>query len=114
AARGGRGAGGDVGAIRGHLPGLGLSWLGVAVTAQVVSMASGTVAQRQLLAAGGARLPWRTVFSLVFASTGLARLMPAGPVTGGAWQAREDRRPRAGAGLGAWGGPGGGVNRITV
>ena len=108
------GAAGDVRAILGHLPGLRLSWLGVAVTAQVVSMASGTVAQRQLLAAGGARLPWRTVFSLVFASTGLARLMPAGPVTGGAWQAREYRRRGAGAGLGAWVVLAGGFTSISV
>jgi hypothetical protein len=86
------GAAGDVRAMLGHLPGLRLSWLGVAVAAQVVSLASGTVAQRQLLTAGGARLPWRAVFGLVFASTGLARLMPAGPVTGGVWQAREYRR----------------------
>jgi uncharacterized membrane protein YbhN (UPF0104 family) len=108
------GAADDVRAMLAHLPGLRLGWLGVAVAAQVVSLASGTVAQRQLLAAGGARLPWRTVFGLVFASTGLARLMPAGPVTGAAWQAREYHRRGAGAGLGAWAVLAGGFTSILV
>jgi uncharacterized membrane protein YbhN (UPF0104 family) len=108
------GAAGDIRAMLAHLPGLRLSWLGVAVAAHVVSLASGTVAQRQLLTADGARLPWRTVFGLVFASTGLARLMPAGPVTAGAWQAREYRRRGAGAGLGAWAVLAGGFTAISV
>ncbi len=94
------GAAGDVRAAAAHLDGLRLAWLGVAVTAQGVALASGTAAQRQLLGAGGARLRWRTVFGLVLASTGLARVMPAGPVTGGAWQVREYRRRGAGTGLG--------------
>jgi uncharacterized membrane protein YbhN (UPF0104 family) len=59
-------------------------------------------ARRQLLAAGGARLRWRTLFDLVLASTGQARMMPAGPVTGGAWQVREYHRRGAGTGLGVW------------
>jgi uncharacterized membrane protein YbhN (UPF0104 family) len=108
------GAVGDVRAGLAHLPGLRLSWLGVAVAAQVVSLASGTVAQRQLLGAGGTRLPWWTVFGLVFASTGLARLMPAGPVTGGAWQVREYRRRGVGAGLGVWAVLAGGFTSISV
>jgi hypothetical protein len=108
------GAAGDVRAMLAHLPGLRLSWLGVAVAAHVVSLASGTVAQRQLLTADGARLPWRTMFGLVFASTGLARLMSAGPVTAGAWQAREYRRRGAGAGLGAWAVLAGGFTAISV
>jgi uncharacterized membrane protein YbhN (UPF0104 family) len=108
------GAVGDIRAMLATLSGLPLSWLGVAVAAQVGSLASGTVAQRQLLSAGGARLPWRTVFGLVFASTGLARLMPAGPVTGGAWQVREYRRRGAGAGLGVWAVLAGGFTSISV
>jgi len=83
------GAAGDVRAAAAHLDGLRLAWLGAAVTAQGVALASGTAAQRQLLGAGGARLRWRTVFGLVLASTGVARVMPAGPVTGGAWQVRS-------------------------
>src|SRR5262249_11042571 len=79
-----------------------LSWLGVAVPAQIVSLASAVAAQRQLLAVGGSRLPWRTISALVLASTGLARMMPAGPVTGGAWQAREYCRRGAGTVAGVW------------
>ena len=92
----------DMRAAFGYLGRLHLSWLGVAVTAQIVSLASAVVAQRQLLAAGGARLPWRTVSALVLASTGLAKMMPAGPVTGGAWQAREYRRRGACTVAGVW------------
>jgi hypothetical protein len=74
--------------------------LGAAIAAEGASLASGAAAQRQLLAAGGARLRWRIVFGLVLASTGLARVMPAGPTTGGVWQLLEYRRRGAGAGLG--------------
>ncbi len=108
------GAAGDVRAAAAHLDGLRLAWLGVAVTAQGVALASGTAAQRQLLGAGGARLRWRTVFGLVLASTGLARVMPAGPVTGGAWQVREYRRRGAGTGLGVWAVLVGGVTSTVV
>jgi hypothetical protein len=41
-----------------------------------------SAAQRRLLSAAGVSLPWRTVSGVVFASTGLARVMPAGPVAG--------------------------------
>ena len=92
----------DTRAAFGYLGRLHLSWLAVAVAAQIVSLASAVVAQRQLLAAGGARLPWRTVSALVFASTGLAKMLPAGPVAGGAWQAREYRRRGAGTVAGVW------------
>ncbi len=95
-------AAGDLRAMAAHLGGLRLAWLGAAVAAQMVSLAGGTAAQRWLLAAGGARLRWPTLFGLVFASTGLARVMPAGPVTGGAWQVREYRRRGAGAAAGVW------------
>ncbi len=107
------GAAGDVRAAAAHLDGLRLAWLGVAVTAQGVALASGTAVQRQLLGAG-ARLRWRTVFGLVLASTGVARVMPAGPVTGGAWQVREYRRRGAGTGLGVWAVLVGGVTSTVV
>ena len=97
-----------------HLGGLRLAWLGVAVTAEIVSLAAGAAAQRQLLAAGGARLPWPTVFGLVVASTGLAKVMPAGPVTGGAWQAREYRRHGAAAAAGVWAVIAGGFTSTVV
>ena len=108
------GAAGDVRAAAAHLDGLRLAWLGVAVTAQGVALASGTAAQRQLLGAGGARLRWRTVSGLVLASTGLARVMPAGPVTGGAWQVREYRRRGAGTGPGVWAVLAGGVTSTVM
>jgi hypothetical protein len=60
------------------------------------------VAQRQLLAAAGARLPARAVAAVVFASTGLAALLPAGPATAAAWQAGQCRRRGAGRGAGVW------------
>ena len=97
-----------------HLGGLRPAWLGAAVAAQGVALAGGTAAQRQLLAAGGAWLRWRTVFGLVLASTGLARVMPAGPVTGGAWQVREYRRRGAGTGPGVWAVLAGGVTSTVV
>ena len=99
------GAAGDARTVAAHLGGLRLAWLGVAVAAQGMALAGGAAARRRsascwLLAAGGARLRWRTVFGLVLASTGLARMMPAGPVTGGAWQVREYHRRGAGTGPG--------------
>ncbi len=108
------GAAGDARAVVAHLGGLRLAWLGVAVAAQGLALAGGAAAQRQLLAAGGARLRWRTVFGLVFASTGLARVMPAGPVTGGAWQVREYRRRGAGTGPGVWAVLAGGFTSTVV
>jgi uncharacterized membrane protein YbhN (UPF0104 family) len=92
----------DVRAVTAQVSGLRLAWLGAVVGAQVVSLAGGAAAQRQLLLIGNARLPWRALFSRVLASTGLARIMPAGPVTGGAWQVREYRRLGAGTTTGAW------------
>ena len=92
----------DVRAADGHLGGLRLAWLGAAAAAQMVSLAGGTAAQLQLLAIGGARLRWRIVVGLVFASTGIARLMPAGPLTGGAWQVREYHRRGVETAAGVW------------
>jgi uncharacterized membrane protein YbhN (UPF0104 family) len=96
------GAASDVRAAFAHTGGLRVSWLAVAVAAEVVSLAGGAAAQRRLLSAAGGSLPWPTVSGVVFASTGLARVMPAGPVTGGAWQAAEYRRRGAGATAGLW------------
>ena len=66
----------DVRAALAH--GLRLPWLGAAAAAEAVCVAGLVMAQRQLLAAAGARLPARAVAAAVFASTGLARLLPAG------------------------------------
>jgi putative heme transporter len=85
-----------------HSGGVHPLWLAVAAAAEILSLASLTLVQRQLLAAGGTRLPWPTMFGVVLASTGLARLMPAGPVTGGAWQIAEYRRRGAVGALSLW------------
>ena len=108
------GAAGDLRAAVTHLGGLRLAWLGAAVTAQSVSLASGAAAQCQLLAVGGARLRWPVVFGLVLASTGLAKVMPAGPVTGAAWQARQYRRRNASTPAGVWAVLAGGFTSIVV
>ena len=109
------GAASDVRAAAGHLGGPRAWWLGVAVAAEIVSLAGGAGAQRQLLAAAGAYLPWRTVFRpgacLHRAGQGDR---PAGPVTGGAWQVREYRRRGAGTAPGVWAVLAGGFTSIAV
>jgi hypothetical protein len=80
----------DVRAALAH--GLRLPWLGAAAAAEAFGVAGLVMAQRQLLAAAGARLPVRAVAMVVFASTGLARLLPAGPAAAAAWQAGQYRR----------------------
>jgi len=72
--------------------GLRLPWLAAAAAAEAVLVAGLVGAQRQLLAAAGARLPARAVAMVVLASTGLARLLPAGPAAAAAWQAGQYRR----------------------
>jgi uncharacterized membrane protein YbhN (UPF0104 family) len=90
--------------------GLRLPWLGAAAAAEAVLAAGLVVAQRQLLAAAGARLPARAVALVVLASAGLARLLPAGPAAAAAWQARQYRRRDAASGTaGLWAVLAGGV-----
>jgi putative heme transporter len=79
-----------------------LGWLGPAGAAEAVALACGVAVQRQLLADGNIRLPSSALFVLVLASTGLARVMPAGSVTGAAWQAAQYRRRGLGAAVGVW------------
>jgi uncharacterized membrane protein YbhN (UPF0104 family) len=100
--------GADVRPALGH--GLRLPWLGAAAAAEAVCVAGLVMAQRQLLAAAGARLPVRAVAAVVFASTGLARLLPAGPAAAAAWQAGQYRRRDAASGTaGVWAVLAGGV-----
>src|SRR6185437_14433750 len=100
--------GADVRAALAH--GLRLPWLGAAVAAEAVCVAGLVMAQRQLLAAAGARLPVRAVAAAVFASTGLARLLPAGPAAAAAWQAGQYRRRNPASGTaGVWAVLAGGV-----
>ena len=90
--------------------GLRLPWLGVAAAAEAVCVAGLVMTQRQLLAAAGARLPVRAVAAAVFASTGLARLLPAGPAAAAAWQAGQYRRRDPASGTaGVWAVLAGGV-----
>jgi uncharacterized membrane protein YbhN (UPF0104 family) len=95
------GAADDARAVVAHPVRLRPIWLGVAVAAEGLALAGGAAAQHQLLGAG-ARLGWPTIFGLVTASTGLAKLMPAGPITGAAWQAREYSRRGADTAVGVW------------
>ena len=98
----------DVRAALAH--GLRLPWLGAAAAAEAVCVASLVLAQRQLLAAAGARLPVRAVAAVVFASTGLARLLPAGPAAAAAWQTGQYRRRDPASGTaGVWAVLAGGV-----
>jgi uncharacterized membrane protein YbhN (UPF0104 family) len=98
----------DVRAALAH--GLRLPWLGAAAAAEAVVVAGLVLAQRQLLAAAGARLPVRAVAAAVVASTGLARLLPAGPAAAAAWQAGQYRRRDPASGTaGAWAVLAGGV-----
>src|SRR5262249_5796068 len=83
------GSGGGRGAVS---PRRRLRGWGAAGAAEVLWVAGLVRAQRRLLAAAGARLPARAVAAAVFASTGLARLLPAGPAAAAAWQARQYRR----------------------
>jgi putative heme transporter len=91
---------GDVGGVLAH--GLRLPWLAAVAGSGIAVLAAGIVAQRQLLAAAGARVPRRAVAAMVLASTGLARVLPAGPAAAAAWQAGQYRRRGAGHTAGLW------------
>ena len=91
---------GDVGGVLAH--GLRLPWLAAVAGSGIAVLVAGIVAQRQLLAAAGARLPRRAVAAVVLASTGLARVLPAGPAAAAAWQAGQYRRRGAGHTAGLW------------
>src|SRR5262249_26825176 len=91
---------GDVGGVLAH--GLRLPWLAAVAGSGIAVLAAGIVAQRQLLAATGARLPRRAVAAVVLASTGLARVLPVGPAAAAAWQAGQYRRRGAGHTAGLW------------
>ncbi len=108
------GAADDVRAMSAQVSGPRLAWLSAAVGAQIVSLAGCAAAQRQLLVIGNTRLPWRALFGLVLASTGLARMMPAGPVTGGVWQVREYRRRGADPSTAVWAVLAGGFTSAVV
>jgi uncharacterized membrane protein YbhN (UPF0104 family) len=90
----------DVRTMIGH--GLHFAWLGAAAAAVILSLAGLMMAQRQLLSAAGVRMPGRSVAVVVAVSTGLARLLPAGPATAAAWQAGQYHRRGAGTSAGVW------------
>jgi putative heme transporter len=91
---------GDVGGVLAH--GLRWPWLAAVAGSGIAVLAAGIVAQRQLLAAAGARVPRRAVAAVVFASAGLARVLPVGPAAAAAWQAGQYRRRGAGRAAGVW------------
>src|SRR5215470_1281954 len=90
----------DVRTMIGH--GLHFAWLGAVAAAVILSLAGLMMAQRQLLSAAGVRMPHRSVAVVVAVSTGLARLLPAGPATAAAWQAGQYHRRGAGTSAGVW------------
>ncbi len=85
----------------------GVAWPRLPAVAELATIGAGYLgyalvrlaAQRRLLSAAGVSLPWRTVSGVVFASTGLARVMPAGPVARGRLAGRGVPAPRPGCGL---------------
>ena len=91
---------GDVRGVLAH--GLRLPWLAAVAGFGIAVLVAGIVAQRQLLAAAGAQLPRRAVAAVVFASTGLARVLPVGPAAAAVWQAGQYRRRGAGHTAGLW------------
>src|SRR5215831_5253185 len=91
---------GDARGVLAH--GLRLPWLAALAGFETAVLGAGIVAQRQLLAAVGARLPRLAVAAVVLAFIGLARLLPVGPVTAAAWQAGQYRRRGADHTAGLW------------
>ncbi len=70
----------------------GLPWLAAAVAAEIASFLCYAGVQRRLLAAGGARLPRRTMVSLTVAATGLTNLVPGGTAPASGWLVSQYRR----------------------
>src|SRR5262249_38020961 len=108
------GIAGDLRAAFAHPGDLRPAWLGVAAAAELASLAGGAAAQRQLLAADGTQLPWRTVVGGVLASPGLARVMPARPGPGRARQGGAGRRRGVSARGGVWAVRAGGFSSAVV
>lgn len=79
-----------------------LPWLGVAIVAQLLSLACYAAAQRRLLRAGGARLPFRTVFALTTAATGITEVVPGGVVPAGGWLVSQYRDRKVPVRLAVW------------
>jgi hypothetical protein len=102
----------DVRTMTAH--GLDFAWLGAAAAAVILSLAGLMVAQRRLLSAAGVRMPRRSVAIVVAVSTGLARLLPAGPATAAAWQAGQYHRRGAGTSAGVWAVLAGGLASLFV
>jgi hypothetical protein len=70
----------------------GLPWPAAAVVAEIASFLCYAGVQRRLLAAGGARLPRRTMVSLTVAATGLTNLVPGGTAPASGWLVSQYRR----------------------
>lgn len=79
-----------------------LPWLGLAIVAEFLSLACYSAAQRRLLAAGGARLPYRTVFALTTAATGITAVVPGGVVPAGGWLVSQFRDRKVPTRLAVW------------
>jgi putative heme transporter len=79
-----------------------LPWLVVALGAEAGSFMAYAMAQRRLLAAGGARLRRRTLFALTFATTSISSLLPVGVLPSSAWLISQYHRRGVSIPLAAW------------
>ena len=74
-----------------HFGGARLWWLALAVTAEAASLFFYGLAQRRLLAAGGAHISRRTASGLALGSTGIAALVPVGALPASGWLVAQYR-----------------------
>jgi putative heme transporter len=68
------------------------TWIGVAILAELGSMAAASSLYRRLLLAAGARLGWPAMLALTYASNAVSGSLPAGSAFGTAYTYRQLRR----------------------
>jgi uncharacterized membrane protein YbhN (UPF0104 family) len=93
---------GDLAATLHRVGPAGLPWLAVAVAAEAASFCCYALAQRRLLAAGGARLGHGTMVGLTAAATGLTNLVPGGAAPASGWLVAQYRRHGVPMALALW------------
>lgn len=77
-------------------------WLALALASEAASLGCYAMAQRRLLAAGGAHLKRSTLYGLTFAATGLSAIVPAGVVPASGWLIEQYRRREVPLPLAVW------------
>jgi putative heme transporter len=88
--------------VLGHFNVHRLPWLAAAIGAEVLSFWCYALVQRNLLLAGGARLPRRTMLRLAVAATGLTNLVPGGTAPASGWLVGQYRRRGISMPLALW------------